>query len=705
MKIKKLSVWNDYVNCVNEPNRINIPVFSDIYKLNISEKFNTWPSTEISNTNDLDFRNIIISIGDDHNIFGVLAEKFLKRKHLNFSNLELFFVNKNISSLDSVMFILDSSDLTMEKQQLLVEYFQKEETINNQSIPFGVITGKNLALTSYHLMKNIWLKLNNQNSVFVQFSDEDLTTIDGEHIILSNKDSSISKLQDLKRNGWIDFLTITSGTVDDFTFSKQEVICGKSRYFDPKHESIVPQCELGYECLINRLPLKTAADIPAKVMLLQGCSSSRLSDSTFGANFDIGYSFLESDICAYIGTPRLVGVNSKTEKLFSYLLSSGYKLGECTMHLNNALLFQGIDVPAFILYGDPQIQLRKKESLHYKADVKSDSLVIKTQNTKKNFYSFEVKKDKFEITNPFLFIKNKETDYNYFILEDGENNKNIICVVFYDTLSVDTLEICLLNNGIEGLKKHIQRLSSNFIFEKYISNLMKGLPNIANEIQNSLLYIVNNITQFNSITIANLGKFESQIEKLENLVTRYQGKVVKDIMKSIKRNGFNYDGISENNTAINSYCYKTSISCESCGANLSERIKSHVIYPDYQRVLQICPQCSNMYEFTHEKSLNVQWNIKNKYSLKELNHLTVKLENISGGNLNIVCGIELNHTYQSKESFISPNFVEILLEPNETYEWNLDFSIGDMTPHIQKFTMIILADFDISVYKNNFIPY
>ncbi|ELJ9316161.1 hypothetical protein RT970_002123 [Staphylococcus pseudintermedius] len=699
IKFDKFKDFHEYIKSITPKSKF--PILEENHKIEISLKFKEMKNSENMSDNYKLSKHIIISIGKHADVIAKSASIFLERENLHFNTIEEF-TTKFSRSVHSILFIISPGLLDSYSQNNLIEFFKQSHM---KKTVYGIIYGKNLSLLSFHLYKNVWLfKYGNDScDEYLTFSDNIETYNSNNYINLSKKQSSINHINSeiLNNKDWINFLSITTGTVDDFTFTKNEVICGKSMYkSDEIKRKKLPQCELGYECLISNLPLQKTNSIYSKVLLLQGCNSAKLDSSEFGPDFDLGYSFLESNVCAYIGTPRLVGVNNLSEIFFKNLVYSGYSLGEATNYLNQALEYQGIDTHGFILFGDPLFKFYSKKDRH---DYKYNDDILHVKNLKDSSLISIISKHK--IDNYYLL--NEDTSkykYQKFSLMDLNSNY-IIHFISFNTL-IEEEELLFKNNKINNLEllgTHIKELCINLNTEKFKSNVFKH-NNIYTEINNKLIYLNENLSSFKSLSQNNTHKFFKELQELHSLVDKYQSMNVKNILKLIRRNGFNYDSLSENNSTLSFFSHSTSKNCMTCNHKISIRKKNHLLFPEYSRVLEVCPSCNNMYEYPNQKRLSVEWNAKTHYVNNKTNKIDITIKNNSSSLLCLNAGIEFNHSIKDKIYTLSPNTYNKVLNPYEKITWSIDFSFENIPPHVQKFTVIMFADLELYVYKNNFIP-
>lgn len=682
------------------PSKFNINIMDEYCKLN--EK-------KLLDIKEIDNDNIIIGIGS--NIIksvAMLGAKHLKRNLNNYETIDDFIseLPDYLTKVTSITLVIEPSYMTVDNQIKIIEAFQKNNGIKPISVPFGIITGKTYTLTCYMLLKNFWLHENRTDKCHIVLDgDIEKSIYNNKFISLCKKDGQVSKLLEIANNEWIDTLSMTTGTLDDCTFMPQELICGNNHYKIKCDGYPAPQCEQGYGCLIKNTTIQSAFELPVKTLFLQGCNSSRFINSSFGPNYDIGYAFLESSICTYIASPRIISTDKNNEKLFVGLISSGKTLGESVQILNNVKIYQGYDAPCHILFGDPCFSFLENEVKYIESDLKEgtfkfDTVISKNQSLMEISLNSLTYKKYFDERAIRVQLESEQNAL-YFISEKCNGNGINIYLCLEKLVNERISGKIDLDNKIIYIRAHLKRLIANITKEKFVANGISPDKELEKELYSRIIYLSTELQKHSTHT---LKEFYKEFENIVSITKKIQFEPIKKILQLIRLNGFNYDAISEKSTKIFDISYNNDSSCLKCGSKTIAIKKRNSIMNDVERIMHICKNCDNVFEYPGDSVLQVEWIMPENFKNDKESDICIRIKNIGEGYVNLTAGVQLNHTFMRENYYIENNQIDLELQPEEVIDWKMKMKFNELSPSVQKFTMVMLADCDFYIFKNNFIP-
>ncbi|MFB7785203.1 hypothetical protein ACFC1D_21120 [Streptomyces vinaceus] len=159
-----------------------------------------------------------------------------------------------------------------------------------------------------------------------------------------------------RRTGVLSFL---SHSRDDVLHLLDTVICagGKRR---PDVASVpgarLPVCAKTGRCFradVSTERIIHASSLRADVVLVNACSSGRISDGLFADEYLLSHAVLGGETAAFVASPHPLNGHQVSGNLFHLALEHGASVGEAASTVNDHVRLEGIDIPGLSVFGLP----------------------------------------------------------------------------------------------------------------------------------------------------------------------------------------------------------------------------------------------------------------------------------------------------------------------------------------------------------------
>lgn len=555
-----------------------------------------------------DEKNPIIYIGqkEDEKIICKYFSLKASRLFINYLDLSKFWKDfKNLKKEYNSICVVCSENEKKALQDILVS---EKEVFN-----LGIITARRIEYLLFWINKLlVFSEMSKENIIVINRLDFEFKNIMCKEKIsyVPREMSTGNEIDRLLKNGVLGLSFVGHGR-DELIWLTDAVICGKSTSPNFKCHEIRPNCETNGKCFKENVTVIKASKIKAYNFFANSCCSAKMSDSVFGDNCNLMYSFTENYVATYIGTPFLSNGSEAMNYYYTSLILSGYNLGTVCKLINQ--MYYNFDLGeynTFLLFGDPMLKF---------GGVKSK---ISKKIKGEGFFKIEITQ-KVYLLELFIegnFLKEYKS-YSKEIIVKNDKKDKLYCNMIYDEKNDITLLHIFSELGL-NIGEYFVNISSKNETNLYDVTQLQGwielgffdvnikkyfyesLGSIKNYIQNELY----SKFRLDNINLSNYNK-RKKIEK-RRLKLFYS--MVDFLLYKVDNKGYALDEACLENGFYVKNRKLIRLKCPYCGSGLSQSQVYNKLF-QIERKHNYCTKCGNILDAPVNDKIDIHFQGENVY--------------------------------------------------------------------------------------------